>query len=70
LAREGGPLGLLGIADGRERFRVTTFFDHVFDSLHPADSTPSALTHRKCARKASKCLFVASPEMRACGAPT
>jgi hypothetical protein len=29
-----------------------------------------ALTHPKCARKAPKCVFVASFEMRACGAPT
>jgi hypothetical protein len=34
------------------------------------DQRSAALTQRKRARNASKCLFVASFEMRACGAPS
>jgi hypothetical protein len=36
----------------------------------PPAPIPLALTHPKCARRASKFLFVASLEMRAYGAPT
>jgi hypothetical protein len=40
LARERGPLGLLGVTHGREQFRIIGAFEHIFDSSGPADDPP------------------------------
>ena len=40
LARERGPLGLLGFTHGREQLRITSAFEHMFDSSGRPDIPP------------------------------
>jgi hypothetical protein len=40
LARERGPLGLLGLTHQIEQLGIPTFFEHIFDSADRPDTPP------------------------------